>query len=135
MKNINESGRSMVEMLGVLAIIGVLSIGGIAGYTMAMNKYRANEIVSAVVQGAIDCRIRNNISGDIVATGLTGLACVNQRNGGVEFKANIGGTYADNVARMVCKSLNITGSAAGSVTANFCNTVQATTTMYYQPQS
>ena len=27
-----ESGRSMVEMLGVLAIIGVLSIGGIAGY-------------------------------------------------------------------------------------------------------
>ena len=40
----NESGRSMVEMLGVLAIIGVLSVGGIAGYTMAMNKYRANEI-------------------------------------------------------------------------------------------
>ena len=43
MKNVNESGRSMVEMLGVLAIIGVLSIGGIAGYTMAMNHYRANE--------------------------------------------------------------------------------------------
>ena len=30
MKMNNESGRSMVEMLGVLAIIGVLSIGGIA---------------------------------------------------------------------------------------------------------
>ena len=43
----NESGRSMVEMLGVLAIIGVLSVGGIAGYTMAMNKYRANEIANA----------------------------------------------------------------------------------------
>lgn len=42
-----ESGRSMVEMLGVLAIIGVLSIGGIAGYTMAMNRYRANEILNA----------------------------------------------------------------------------------------
>ena len=41
----NESGRSMVEMLGVLAIIGVLSVGGIAGYTMAMNRYRANEVV------------------------------------------------------------------------------------------
>ena len=41
----SESGRSMVEMLGVLAIIGVLSIGGIAGYTMAMNRYRANEII------------------------------------------------------------------------------------------
>ena len=31
MKHTNESGRSMVEMLGVLAIIGVLSVGGIAG--------------------------------------------------------------------------------------------------------
>ena len=47
MKNVNESGRSMVEMLGVLAIIGVLSIGGIAGYTMAMNRYRANEGLAA----------------------------------------------------------------------------------------
>ena len=43
----NESGRSMVEMLGVLAIIGVLSIGGIAGYTLSMNRYRANAIVDA----------------------------------------------------------------------------------------
>lgn len=41
----NQNGRSMVEMLGVLAIIGVLSIGGIAGYTMAMNRYRANELL------------------------------------------------------------------------------------------
>ena len=40
-----EQGRSMVEMLGVLAIIGVLSIGAIAGYTMAMNRYRANQIL------------------------------------------------------------------------------------------
>ncbi|MBP5343848.1 MAG: hypothetical protein J6Y85_02080 [Alphaproteobacteria bacterium] len=47
MKNINESGRSMVEMLGVLAIIGVLSIGGIAGYTRAMRNWRVNEILDA----------------------------------------------------------------------------------------
>ena len=37
---INESGRSMVEMLGVLAIVGVLSVGGIAGYSKAMSKYK-----------------------------------------------------------------------------------------------
>ena len=49
----NESGRSMVEMLGVLAIIGVLSIGGIAGYTMAMNRYRANEIIDTASKVAI----------------------------------------------------------------------------------
>ncbi|MBE6446843.1 MAG: hypothetical protein E7021_05535 [Alphaproteobacteria bacterium] len=41
----SEKGRSMVEMLGVLAIIGVLSVGGIYGYTVAMKKYKANEIV------------------------------------------------------------------------------------------
>ena len=34
----NEKGRSMIEMLGVLAIIGVLSVGGIAGYSKAMMK-------------------------------------------------------------------------------------------------
>ncbi len=42
----NENGRSMVEMLGVLAIIGVLSVAGIAGYSMAMKRYRANEVVN-----------------------------------------------------------------------------------------
>lgn len=42
-----ENGRSMIEMLGVLAIIGVLSVGGIAGYTTAMRSHRANEIVNA----------------------------------------------------------------------------------------
>ncbi len=41
----SENGRSMVEMLGVLAIIGVLSIGGIAGYTHAMRRYLANGII------------------------------------------------------------------------------------------
>jgi type II secretory pathway pseudopilin PulG len=38
-----QSGRSMVEMLGVLAIIGVLSVGAISGYGKAMFKYRLNK--------------------------------------------------------------------------------------------
>ncbi len=37
------SGRSMVEMLGVLAIIGVLSVGAISGYSKAMLKYKLNK--------------------------------------------------------------------------------------------
>lgn len=43
MKNLiknEQSGRSMVEMLGVLAIIGVLSVGGISGYSKAMAKFK-----------------------------------------------------------------------------------------------
>ncbi|MBR1915990.1 MAG: hypothetical protein IJ830_06120 [Alphaproteobacteria bacterium] len=39
----NENGRSMVEMLGVLAIIGVLSAGALAGYSKAMTQHRLNK--------------------------------------------------------------------------------------------
>ena len=46
----NQIGRSMVEMLGVLAIIGVLSVGAIAGYSKAMNKYKLNKLRGQVVQ-------------------------------------------------------------------------------------
>ena len=39
-------GRSMIEMLGVLAIVGVLSVGGIAGYSKAMEKFKLNKTIS-----------------------------------------------------------------------------------------
>ena len=42
----NMLGRSMIEMLGVLAIIGVLSVGGIAGYSKAMEQFRINKAIS-----------------------------------------------------------------------------------------
>ncbi len=44
----SQSGRSMVEMLGVLAIIAILSIGGIVGYKIAMNYYQANQIANEI---------------------------------------------------------------------------------------
>ena len=39
----------MIEMLGVLAIIGVLSITVLVGFTYAMNKHRANETIYDVM--------------------------------------------------------------------------------------
>lgn len=79
MKN-NQKGRSMVEMLGVLAIIGVLSIGGIAGYTMALNRYRANELLdiasklSIMAQSSKEGQYEGDrypaYSQEVVATGL-----------------------------------------------------------------
>ena len=42
------SGRSMVEMLGVLAIIGVLSVGAISGYSKAMMKYKLNKQIGQI---------------------------------------------------------------------------------------
>ena len=44
----NVSGRSMIEMLGVLAIIGVLSSAGLVAYSKAMDKYRVNSIINSV---------------------------------------------------------------------------------------
>lgn len=47
-KGTHESGRSMVEMLGVLAIVGVLSVGGIAGYSQAMSKFKMTKAMDQV---------------------------------------------------------------------------------------
>ena len=49
----SQSGRSMVEMLGVLAIIGVLSVGGIAGYSLSMRKHRANGVIDLASKYAL----------------------------------------------------------------------------------
>ncbi|MBQ8870025.1 MAG: hypothetical protein IJ019_01455 [Alphaproteobacteria bacterium] len=57
MRKVCEFGRSMVEMLGVLAIIGVLSVGGIAGYSKAMEKYKLNkqtEQITTILSGLIE---------------------------------------------------------------------------------
>ena len=57
-----QFGRSMVEMLGVLAIIGVLSIGGILGYRIAVNKYQANQILDDVNRFAFTIIERSPLS-------------------------------------------------------------------------
>ena len=42
-------GRTLLEMLGVLAIVGILSIAALVGFTYAMNKHRANETIYDVM--------------------------------------------------------------------------------------
>lgn len=49
----SQQGRSMVEMLGVLVVIGVLSITAVLGYSYAMNKHRANIILEDVKRIAV----------------------------------------------------------------------------------
>ncbi len=49
----DDTGRSMVEMLGTLAIIGVLSVGGVAGYNSAMNRMKANEVIDEANKRAL----------------------------------------------------------------------------------
>ena len=71
MKN-NQFGRSMIEMLGVLAIIAVLSVGGIAGYSKAMDKFKmeaASEVGVTLKQGYngdLTARQAGSIGGQMV---------------------------------------------------------------------
>ena len=66
----SQSGRSMVEMLGVLAIIGVLSVGGIAGYSLSMRRHRANQVVDILSKFALvaysSCQ-QKLLNGDVTA--------------------------------------------------------------------
>ena len=41
-----ESGRSMVEIIATLSVMGVLSVGGIAGYNTVMKKHFTNELIT-----------------------------------------------------------------------------------------
>lgn len=52
-----QSGRSIIEMLGVLAIIGIMTVGGISIYSIAMQNKKVGEFVDFVVLAA------NNVSG------------------------------------------------------------------------
>ena len=61
-----SSGRSMIEMLGVLAIIGVLSVGGIAGYSKAMFVWKSNvqrNMLTELISGVI--RLQSNLPPNI----------------------------------------------------------------------
>ena len=64
-----QKGRSMVEMLGVLAIIGVLSIGGIAGYSRAMIKFKVGKSLDQI--SMLVASIQTLYSGQRTYSGLT----------------------------------------------------------------
>ena len=66
------AGRSMIEMLGVLAIVGVLSVGGIAEYSKAMEKFKVNKaieqysyIINGLIKPADELKIRGDKSGQM----------------------------------------------------------------------
>ncbi len=68
----SESGRSMVEMLGVLAIMGILTIGGIMGFNYAMDKQKANQIADGIVMRAMSLSPQLLLGYAITDTALDG---------------------------------------------------------------
>ena len=50
MKQQEQSGRSMVEMLAVLSVIGILSIGGLAGYSLSAQRIQINNVMDVATK-------------------------------------------------------------------------------------
>ena len=50
MKKKEQSGRSMVEMLAVLSVIGILSIGGLAGYSLSAQRIQINNVMDTATK-------------------------------------------------------------------------------------
>ena len=64
----NESGKSMVEMLGVLALMGLLAILGAKGYNMAMERAMANNIINEVNRRSVVYSQQMIANGDLSST-------------------------------------------------------------------
>ena len=75
-----QYGRSMIEMLGVLAIIGVLSVGGIAGYSKAMTKWKINQTIEQIEQithNTFTAYVNQKEMDDICTYGRSGEKAIN----------------------------------------------------------
>lgn len=107
----NESGRSMMEMLGVIAIIGVLTVGGIAGYSKAMEKYKINKTANQI--SYIVGHLRSLYRGQMDYRGLDSTSSYTVIDKTKSFPPEMGskGTYKNPFAGTV------TAKAAGKDTA------------------
>ena len=101
-----QSGRSMVEMLGVLAIIGILSIGGVTGYSYAMDKHCANQIIKDVNLRAVDLIAQTNRKGPLSLSEWptkTGDDCDIGLDVDTENNTISGGIFVKDVSKDVCE--------------------------------
>lgn len=57
---VTQQGRTMTEIIAVLAIIGILSIGLLVGFRYAMDRYEVNDIVNAVNIYATEMKVYEN---------------------------------------------------------------------------
>jgi len=99
-----ENGRSMIEMLGVLAIIGVLSVGGIAGYSKAMMKYRINKTIEQITLIAGNVRAFFAPQKNYIGVECWGNNATNGCRGFSGVNSNGSFTYANNGCPIIKKA-------------------------------
>lgn len=114
-----QSGRSMVEMLGVLAIVGVLSIGGVAGYSKAMAKYKINKTMDQV--SLLITAVRTAYGASVSYKGLdTGYAIQSEMVGmdmTLGSKSTIQNAYQGSV---IIQALDKNGKKCGTADTDYC---------------
>ena len=108
-----QSGRSMVEMLGVLAIIGVLSVGGIAGYSKAMAKFKLSKAMDQVSN--VVTNIRTLYSGQPNYSGLTTSIAIQMGAIGAEMLSGKSTTSASKAYNAFNGQVGIAATAVNSV--------------------
>ena len=73
-----QSGRSMVEIIGVLAVIGVITVAAVMGYTYSMDKVDANDILNDVKlrMTDVESQVAQGVAREVVLDGWeeTGVA-------------------------------------------------------------
>lgn len=98
-----QKGRSMVEMLGVLAIIGVLSVGGISGYSKAMAKYKLTKAQDQITMLLMNIRTAYATSPNY--SGLTSTTAIE---------------YHIAPGDMIVDDDNLSGAFGGAIDVNDC---------------
>ena len=112
----NESGRSMVEMLGVLAIIGVLSVGGVAGYRYAMDTLKTNNILYGLNRMAHTCLAQMGMQARECSLAEYGQKLESYPFEMISFpKQTYFGIKLSNVPESICKKMHITGLPISSL--------------------
>ena len=144
---LSNAGRSMVEMLGVLAIIGVLSIGGLFGYKIAMTYHKANETIHDVMLRATNVPMKwedYQQKGDNYLFSFADMGAYSVSNTmgyPVEVRAKgtapSGETYAfrvevDDVPADVCRRIhNMNPTAVDEIAPALANCADGTMTFYF----
>ena len=129
--NKTEQGRSMIEMLGVLAIIGIIAVSALAGYSQVMLKFRMMQTTNQIL----------TLSDDIAQTYSwmkTYPDGTNEtlKNDGIDIpESPFGGSYAVNVSKNeqrivietclptqdVCDQLQAESSSWPNIKTSECN--------------
>ena len=117
-KKTDQSGRSMVEMLGVLAIIGVLSVGGISGYSKAMAKFKLTKAQDQITMLLMNIRTAYATSPSY--SGLNSKIAIEYNLAPQEMAASTAGTgtlygaFGGEVVVEACKASGICGTTTGN---------------------